>query len=191
VAGHRLIEDQLAALADRLPADAVAELTDGLLETWQHRLAAGLPPEAAARAAIAEFGDPDQITRAFVAQAPGRRTALALLATGPLVGVCWGASLLTARVWTWPLPTAGVAAYALALLAVVATLVTSATSRRSHRRARLGTAGGAGLVVLDVAMLAAVLIAAPVLVWPMVVAIPASLARIGLTVRFLPRVLGR
>jgi hypothetical protein len=183
MASHRLIEEHLAVLADRLPADAVAELTDGLVETWRHQLATGSPPDTAARAAIAEFGDPDRITRAFVAQAPGRRTALALLATGPLVGMCWGASLVAARVWTWPIPTVGVAVFALALLAVAATLAAAATSRRSYRRTRLGTAGGAGLVVLDALMLVAVITVAPVLVWPMAVAIPASLARIGLTVR--------
>jgi hypothetical protein len=38
-------------------------------------------------------------------------------------------------------------------------------------------------------MLAAFALAAPALVWPLAVAVPASLTRIGLTVRSLPRVL--
>jgi len=186
VASHQLIDAHLAVLARRLPADAVHELADGLIETWQHHLAAGLPSADAARAAIAEFGTVDQITDAFVTQSPGRRTARMMLATGPLVGACWGASLVVAHAWTWPVTAAAAAVFGLALLAVVAALVTSATSRRSYRRARLGAAAGLGLVALDVAMLAAVLLVAPTLVWPMLVAVPVSLARIGLTLRSLP-----
>jgi hypothetical protein len=182
VAGHQLIDAHLAGLAARLPADVVEELADGLFEAWQHQLAAGRPPADAARAAIAEFGDPDQITRAFVAQAPGRRRAMVLLAPGPLVGVGWGASLLAAGVWTWPIPAIATGIFVLVLFAVVGALVISATSRRSYRRTQLGTAGGAVLVVLDAVMLGTVLVAAPALVWPMAVAIPASLVRIGVTV---------
>lgn len=125
----------------------------------------------------------------FVAQAPGRRSAVILLASGPLVGVGWGASLIAAKVWTWPVPTPAVAGFVAALLTVVALLVAAATSRRNYRRTRLGAAGGFGIVVLDAAMLATVLFIAPALVWPMLAAIPASLARISLTLRFLPRTL--
>jgi hypothetical protein len=186
MAGHQLIDDHLAVLAQRLPADAVDELADGLIETWHHHCDTGLAPDQAAHAAIAEFGTPEQITRAFVAQAPGRLTARLLLATGPVVGACWGASLIDAHVWKWPLPGATAALFGSALLAVVAALLASATSRHSYRRTRLGAAGGLGLVVLDSAMIAAALLVAPALVWPMGIAIPASLARIGLTVRQLP-----
>jgi hypothetical protein len=186
MASHPLIDTHLAALARRLPADAVDELADGLTETWHHHLAAGRPPAAAARAAIAEFGSATQITEAFVTNCPGRRMARMLLGTGPLVGLCWGASLVTARAWEWPIPGPAAAATAVALLTVVAALITSATSRRSYRRARLGTAGGVGLVALDLTMLAAVVLVAPTMVWPMLVAVPVSLARIGLTLQSLP-----
>jgi hypothetical protein len=189
VASHHLIDEYLAELARHLPADAVDELTDGLIETWQHLMSSGLTPVGAARAAIAEFGTPQEITCGFVAQAPGRRTAVVLLASGPLVGLCWGISLIAAKVWTWPVPVPAVLGFAVALLSVVAALVTAATSRRSYRRTRLGAAGGLGMVVLDAAMLATVLLLAPALVWPMLAAIPASLARIGLTLRPLPRAL--
>jgi hypothetical protein len=189
VASHHLIEEYLAELSRHLPADAVDELTDGLIETWQHLLSSGLAPASAAGAAIAEFGTPEEITRGFVAQAPGRRTAVLLLAGGPLVGVCWGATLVAAKVWTWPVPAPAVAGLVVALLAVVAVLVAAATSRRSYRRTRLGAAGGVGIVALDAVVLVAVLFLAPALVWPMLAAVPASLARIGLTLRFLPRVL--
>lgn len=187
MASHHLIDAYLADLARRLPGNAVDELADGLTETWQQYLTNGLDPTAAAHAAIAEFGTAEQITAAFVAHAPGRRTALALLATGPLVGICWGTSLLAAHAWTWPIPTAAAVAFALGLLAVVASLVTAATSRRNYPRTRLGTAGSLGLVLLDTVMLAAVLDLAPTLAWPMLAAIPASIIRIGLTLHTLPK----
>jgi hypothetical protein len=191
MAGHHLIDEHLATLARHLPAGAVDELADGLLETWQRHLDAGLAPDEAAQAAIAGFGSPAQITGAFVTQSPGRRTARTLLATGPLVGVCWGASLVVGRVWTWPVPALAAAGFGLGLVAVVAALIAAATSRRSYRRTRLGEAGGLGLVILDAVMVAAVLLVAPALVWPMLAAIPASLARIGLTLRVLPMPLAR
>jgi hypothetical protein len=186
VASHQLIDAHLATLAARLPADAVDELADGLDETWHHHLDAGLPRAEAARAAIAEFGTTEQITDAFVRHAPGRRTAALLLATGPVAGASWGTTLVTAHAWTWPVPHPAAAAYGLALLAVVATLAIAATARHSYRRTRLGIAGCLGLVVLDATMLATVVLAAPVPVWPMLVAIPVSLARIGFTLRSLP-----
>jgi hypothetical protein len=40
-------------------------------------------------------------------------------------------------------------------------------------------------------MLAAVLLAAPAFVWPMALAIPASLARVGITLRRLPSTVAR
>jgi len=189
VAGHHLIDEYLADLGRRLPADRVDELADGLLETWQRLVRSGLAPADAARAAIVEFGTAEQITRAFVAQSPGRRIAVSMLASGPLVGACWGAGLITAKAWTWPVPTPAAAVFALTLLTVVAALISAATSRSSYRRTRLGAAGGLGIVVLDATMLVTVLLIAPVPVWPMYVAIPVSLARIGLTLRSLPRAL--
>jgi hypothetical protein len=191
VASHQLIDEHLTRLAQRLPAETVDELADGLTETWRHHLAAGLPPDGAARAAIGEFGTPEQITVAFIAQAPGRRAARMLLASGPPLGICWGASLVTARVWTWPIPVVAATALAAGLLAVVAALALAATSRRSYRRTRLGGLGALGLLTLDAAMLAGVLLIAPTLVWPLAIAIPASLARVGLTLSTLPIVLTR
>ena len=191
MASHHLIDAYLADLARRLPADPVDELADGLHETWQHHLASGMTPAHAARAAIAEFGTPDQVTHAFVAQAPGRRTAVTLLATGPLVGACWGTTLVATKVWTWPVPAPVAVVFAVTLLGVVAALVLAATSRRSYRRTRLGAVGGVGIVVLDAAMLTAVALLAVAPVWPMFIAIPVSLTRIGLTLRSLPTTLAR
>jgi len=189
MASHQLIDQHRAALARTLPADTVDELADGLTETWQHHLAAGLTPAAAAHAAITDFGTPEQITRAFVAQAPGRRTALLLLATGPIVGVAWAVSLLAARAWTWAVPLSVKASFGLALLSTVAVLLAAGTSRRSYHRTRLGTAGGLGIVILDTAIVTAALVAAPILAWPLAVAILASLTRIGLALRSVSRAL--
>jgi hypothetical protein len=189
MAGHQLIDDYLSTLARRLPAEMIEELADGIAETWHQHIAAGRSPAQAARAAITEFGTPEQITDAFVAQAPGRRAALLLLATGPVAGACWGASLIESRAWTWPIPYPAAVVFGSALLLVVATLAVAATSRHSYRRTRLAGVGGLGLLVLDAAMLAAVLLLAPTLVWPMAVAVPFSLARITWTIRSLPKAL--
>lgn len=188
MAGHALIDAHLARLTRQLPAEAVEELADGLTETYEHHLARGLDPTAAATAAIADFGDPDQITTAFVHHAPGRRTALALLATGPVLAACWGPSLVLGHAWTWHVPLAAALACGLALLAVVATLAAAATSR-GYPRTRLAAVGAVGLVLLDTSVVAAVLLAAPALVWPMAIAIPASIIRLGLTTRAVPRLL--
>ena len=158
MAGHELIDAQHGALARRLPAEVVEELVDGLTETWQRHLADGLPPTAAARAAISEFGTAEAIIAAFVRQSPGRRHARLLLATGPLVGIAWGVSLVNAQAWTWAVPAPAAAAFALTLLVVVGTLAAAATSRHSYRRARLGISAGLSLVALDIGMLAALVV---------------------------------
>ncbi|MPZ94915.1 MAG: hypothetical protein GEU96_08350 [Propionibacteriales bacterium] len=172
----------------RLPPDAVDELSDGLMETFHRHLAEGLDPAEAAAAAIAEFGDPDQITAAFARQAPGRRAAIILLATGPIFGAAWGTSLIAGKVWTWPIPSAVGAAFAAALLIVVAALV-AATSRRAYGHVLVAAVACGGLILLDTATLVAVALAAPALVWPMALAIPASLTRIVMATRAVPRVL--
>lgn len=95
---HAVVEDYLAELAARLPgprgarAAVVAEIGDGLYEATAGHAVRGLTPLAAARAAVAEFGTPDEVAAAFVeelATAQARRTVCAFLATGPLVGVWW------------------------------------------------------------------------------------------------------
>ncbi len=189
MASHQLIDDYVNRLARRLPADAVDELADGITDTWHQHVAAGRSPTQAAHAAIAEFGTPQQITDAFVAQAPGRRAARLLLATGPVAAACWGASLIVSRAWTWPIPHPAAVVFGSALLLVVAVLVLAATGRHSYRRTRLAGVGGLGLLVLDAAMVAAALLLAPTLVWPMAAAVPVSLARMMWTIRSLPSAL--
>jgi hypothetical protein len=169
----------------------VDELADGLTETWHRHLAAGLAPASAARAAIAEFGTPAQITDAFVTHAPGRRTALLLLATGPIAALCWGSTLVTSRAWTWPIPTAAAAVLGSVLLLAVAVLLAAATSRHSYHRTRLAGVGGLAVIALDITMLTVIVLVAPSPAWPMLTATTLSLARIAVTARLLPQMLSR
>lgn len=186
MAGHHLIGAYLATLARQLPADAIDELADGLTETYRRHRTAGLSPDAAARATLDEFGQPETVLSAYVRQAPGRHAALMLLATGPIIGLSWGATLIATHAWTWPVPTTLRAAYGITLLAVIITSLLAATSQHSYRRTRLAIGAGFGFIALDGAMLTALLLIATPLVWPMAIAVPASLTRMTLTAHAIP-----
>jgi hypothetical protein len=189
MAGHELIRAHTAALARRLPAPVVDELADGLNETWHRHLAAGLAPAEAARAAIVEFGSPAQITDAFVAQAPGRRTALVLLATGPVAALSWGTTLVTSRAWSWPVSRALPAVLGCVLLLAVAALLLAATSRHSYRRTRIAHPAVFAVAGVDMTMLTILLVVAPQPAWPVFAAVCVSLIRLGLATRMLRRAL--
>ena len=163
-------------------------MSDGLLEAYQYHLARGQSADAAARAAVTDTGDLAQVVGEFTRQAPGRSTARALLAIGPVVGACWMAALITTHAWTWPVPAAARLGFGAALLVTIGALVIAATSRRSYRRTRLTALAGPGLIVLDATLITAALLAAPALSWPLVTAIAASLTRITLTLAALPRI---
>jgi hypothetical protein len=189
MADHELITAQLGILADRLPAPAVAELADGLQETYEARLAELHDPDAAARAAIAEFGDADTVTAAFFRESPWRRMAMTLLATGPFMGVLWGSVLLYGRVWDWPIPPAVWIVFGTVLVAIVLTLRGVTREQRAYRRTRTSTLAAAiGLITLDSGMLMITMLP-PVpstASLPLLLAVPASLARIIVTLRALP-----
>ncbi|MEV0819955.1 hypothetical protein [Nonomuraea rubra] len=186
MAGHELIAAQIAVLARRLPAPAVEELSDGLEETYEAHLAELGDPDAAARAALAAFGDAETIAAAFVRASPWRRTARALLATGPLMAVIWAATLIAGQAWTWPIPWPVKLAFGVTLTAVAALLATAGLARGAYRRGRAATlAGMAGLVVLDGLMVTAALAAAG-WAWPTAAAISASVIRMVAAARALP-----
>jgi hypothetical protein len=105
--GPSLISGYLDALAGQLPGPVVEELADGLEETYRRHLGPGLTSEAAAQAAVTEFGDADLIAAAFTRTHPARRAARRLLAAGPVVGACWAVALVTGRAWTWLVPRGG------------------------------------------------------------------------------------
>jgi hypothetical protein len=71
MAGHPLIAAELEALAQRLPSQAVEELADGLAEAYEYQLHEHGDPAAAARAAIAAFGDADTVTAPSAAKHRG------------------------------------------------------------------------------------------------------------------------
>lgn len=191
MASHALIDEQLAALHRRgLPMATIDELADGLIQTYDQRLQDGLEPDRAATTAIAEFGTLEEISEAFGRHSPGHRAAVALLTTGPMVGVCWAASFIAGQAWTWP--HAGLAGLILAtgLLLTVALLETARLSYRNYPQTKAASLiGSISVLGFDTALLATITVAAPVFVWPMVLAAAGSIARIAFTVRVIPAIL--
>jgi hypothetical protein len=190
MADRDLIQHYLADLARRLPPEAVEELADGLEETVEHHVRRGLTPAAAAAVAVEEFGRPAEVTAAFARQSAGRRTALALLVTSPVFAALWGTTLIGSQAWTWQIPLGVEVLFGAALLAVAATLAVVARSNNPSTT-RLAAPSSVVLLLLDLGMLTAVATATPTLTWVMALAIPASLTRVVLTARNLPRVLAR
>jgi hypothetical protein len=127
--GPGLMDDYLAGLSAQLPGRIVEELADGLDETYHRYLAQGLDPDAAGRAAVAEFGQPHVIAAAFTDASRGRRTARRLLAAGPAVGSCWAVVLITARAWQWPVPAVVRVLFGVALITVIGLLAAAAFGR--------------------------------------------------------------
>jgi len=183
--GPGLIARYLDALAGQLPGPVVEELADGLEETYRRYLGLGLAPEAAAHAAVAEFGAPELIAAEFARAHPARRAARRLLAVGPVVGLCWAVALVTGRAWTWSVPVAADIVPALALVTIVALLAVAARTTRY----RAGAAGCIGTAALDAFMIIGVLAADPAARWAVAVAMVASAARLGLSARLLRPVL--
>jgi len=190
VGDHQLITRQLEILADRLPGAAVEELADGLRETYDAHLARAGDPGAAARDAIAEFGDADTITAAYVRYSPWRRAARALLLTGPSVGALWAFTLLSQQAWDWPLPVAGRLLFGGALVAVVVALVASARATHAYRRARAATlAGAAALVALDGCLVATAMTLGLAATPPLALAVAVSGVRVLATAGMMPRLI--
>jgi hypothetical protein len=184
--GPRLIDAYLHDLRRQLPADVVAELADGLHEAHEHFLRQGLPPHEAAQAAVADFGTPREVITAFSRNAPGRRLATRLLATGPLVGGCWAAVLLTDPSWH-TLPSTARLLFPLLLLSVITLLAVA--WRGPYARIRpAAQAASLGLLAVDATAIAAVITAGLVPSLLPGLAVCASITRITLTGRALPTV---
>lgn len=177
MAEPRLIRQYRAVLDATLPGDIAEEVAEGLEQTYRHHLSTGLEPEAAACAALAEFGRAEQIAAAFARSSPARRAARLLLAAGPIVGGCWAAVLVGSRAWTWPLPALLPLTLGAGLAAVIALLLTAALSDDYCTVRRMASTALIGLVLLDVTLPG--LLLAPGLVhgWPAVVAVGLSLSR--------------
>lgn len=180
-----VIEHYLTVLSTQLPAHIVEELADGLDQTCQRYLDEGLEPDAAADAALAEFGDPRVILADFVRQSPARRAARKLLVTGPVVGGCWGVALITGRAWTWPVPAVARLVLGVMLLMIIGTLAAAAFGRR-YRSANLAAAAGCtGITAIDAALVITVPFVIPMMTAPLLLALAVSLARMTFAARSL------
>jgi hypothetical protein len=174
-----LIDGYVAGLHRRLPPAIAEEAAGGLTETYEHHLAAGTAEREAAHAALAEFGDLAMVAGEFTRQAPGRRAARLLLATGPVAGSAWAAALIAGRAWIWPVPAGARLGFGAVLLLTVLALLAAATSRHSYRRTRLAAAASPVVLALDATAIAAALAAAPVPTVALGIAVAVSLGRIA------------
>jgi hypothetical protein len=181
--GPRLIDDYLATLSADLPGRIVEELADGLDETYRRYVSQGLDPDAAARAAVAEFGEPPVVVAAFTQACRGRKTARRLLAAGPAVGMCWAIVLITGHAWTWPIPVVARVLFGVALITVIGLLAAAGLGRHYRLVCRAAAAACVGTALLDTTMACTVLVIAPVLVWPVAVAVVLSAGRSGFALR--------
>ena len=185
-----LIAGYVAGLHRKLPAPIADEAADGLIETYEHHRASGAGDQQAARDALAEFGDLATVVGEFTRQAPGRRAARLLLATGPAVGVCWAAALILSRAWTWPVPVTARLGFGAVLVLAVLALAIAATSRHSYQRTKVAAVASPLILALDVTAVTTAL-AAPALPWALRIAVAVSLSRIAFTAWTLPRLAAR
>jgi hypothetical protein len=176
-----LIRGYLEVLAARLPGPIVEELADGLTQTHRSYLARGLSPDAAAEAAVAEFGSAEEILAAFARVNPARRAARRLLGLGPVVGGCWVAALVTSRAWPGPVPARVV--LGLVLVSCIGLLAMAALGRRYRVAFYSGVAGCVGFAALDASVIVGVLVVAGVASWVTAVAVAVSSARIAFCAR--------
>ena len=186
-----LIDSYVAGLHRWLPPGIAAETAGGVIETYEYHLAAGAGEGEAAHAALAEFGDLATVVGEFTRQAPGRRAARLLLATGPIAGSAWAAALILGRSWTWLAPAAARLGFGAVLLLAVLALLAAATSRHSYQRTRLAAAASPVILALDATAVATALAAAPALTVALRIAVAVSLGRIAFTTWTLPRLAAR
>jgi hypothetical protein len=189
VARAGLIECYLSEVASRLPAAIVAELADGLHETYLANRRAGLSREDAARRALAEFGDPATVIAAFLAINPARRAARALLLTGPVVGAAWSTALLSLHAWDWPVSIWARAGFGAMLLTGVAMLAVAAFAHDYRRAVRSAAAACLTVVAIDATMLGYLAAAGLLTGWPVLLAAPLSSTRGIFALSKLPHVL--
>ena len=178
MAESSLIANYKAVLVAELPRPLAEEVSDGLGEAYAKYLRLGLGAEDAAQAAVTEFGSARAIVQAFTSASPARRVARALVVTGPGVGLCWAAVLITGKAWDWPVPVIARALLGGLLVASVLVLVIAIRAGRYRTVRRSGTAGCVGLAVLDTSMITAVMTSGRGIQWLAVIAVFASAARL-------------
>ena len=176
-----LIAGYVAGLHRELPAAVADEAADGLIETYEHHLAAGTGEQEAARAALAEFGDLATGDRRVhpAGPRPARRPA----AAGDRAG---RRRLLGGRPDPQPrLDLAGARPPPAQLRRRPAAGGPGARGRRdqpaSYQRTRLTAAASPVILVLDATAVTAVTLAAPALTPALGIAMAVSLSRIAFT----------
>lgn len=183
-------------------AGVLSEVGDGLRETVDSYRAGGLRREEAVKAAIAEFGEPRTVATAFRSELgvrQARRTAFALMGSGPLIGAAWLAGVAVAFLphrqhlpWvSWSLPLVALAI----MVGVPSLILTIVSTGRIGFRLRLPASlppraagvAGAAAVTVDATLLSVLAVYAltaavhPSLV-PLAPAVAVSAARICLAV---------
>jgi hypothetical protein len=168
------------------------ELCDGLHEAAATHHRRGVPAAEAVAAALREFGSPAALAAGFageLAVARARRTTLAYLATGPLIGLAWLSVIVPNRWWLRDPITLLHAIPVLPLIAVAAVagmLVLAATGPIGSRLREPERHGLAGALVIiaaascgDVILLAAAVhFVQPATQTVAAMAITASIARL-------------
>lgn len=168
------LDEYLAALAPELPAARLAEIADGLMETYEHFLDRGLDEPHAARAALDEFGDTRAVLTAFAEHGAPRRLARILLAGVPLLAVSWSVVLIAGHATAWPVPHAARWALAAITLATVAALLGAARTTRPKRARPAALTGCVGAILLDTIALTFFYAVMPAPCWPLLLAAPVT-----------------
>ena len=185
---------------------ALRELADGLDDAISDLRARGLTADEAARRAVAESGPPSVVADAFTSSLSAghaRHTALALLASGPFVGVLWLVALVPGRPPATllmqvpplgPIVLASIAVGALTLLVTgPARLRPTCIRQPPQRLAALACAGAVmgDLLMLGTATITAVIVPSEALSAPLIIAVAVSLLRVAITQRVARRDLSR
>ncbi|GAA1393112.1 permease prefix domain 1-containing protein [Catellatospora coxensis] len=199
------IADYLQELAAGLPlshrarAEVMAEIADGLACAFEAHVAAGATPAAAVRLAVAEFGDPRELSAALAAEigrAHARRIGAGLVATGPLVGVAWIGAFAQATGTAWWTQIGALMAsapiYALVLAVSVPAALVAASGVRLAVRLGLGARtavdaaalASVACVIGDVALVSGLAFAPSDPAWSaaLACAVSISLVRLSVTV---------
>jgi hypothetical protein len=185
---------------------ALEELANGLDDAISDYRTQGLSTEEAAKRAVIESGPPPMIADAFtdvLSAGHARRTVLALLVSGPLIGVVWLAALVPGRPPTMLLaqiPPLGPAIFASIVMSALTLLVTGparlrptwAPQRPSRLAAFACTCAVVGdLLLLGTAIITAVTVPGELAAYPLVGAVALSLTRLAITQRVARRDLAR
>lgn len=196
-----VIDDYLAQLApalgprDRTARDLIAEVRDGLVTATEHTVAQGWAAVTAAHMAVRRCGAVSRVApvmRIDAVATRARGTALALMGSGPIAAVAWGATVATSSASPWQgggvspwrvaLPSLGLAVLltlACSLLANTASGARSGSARVAQVAATIAAVTCAGADLAGLTLIAVwTATASHVFAWPVVAAAAVSGARI-------------